>query len=129
VAALGVSVPFITQASSEQTICFAIPDAAVAPVLAALHATFAQELAQQDIDRVWATEPVAIITIVGEGMIRTRGVAGRIFSAVGQAGVNVIAIAQGSSEVSISVVVAAADTEAAVGAIHGLILNGAAPHA
>jgi aspartate kinase len=56
-------------------------------------------------------------------------VAGRIFSAVGQAGVNVIAIAQGSSEVSISVVVAAADTEAAVGAIHGLILNGAAPHA
>ena len=59
-------------------------------------------------------------------MIHTPGIAGRVFSALGQAGVNVIAIAQGSSEVSISMVVEAGDAETAVKAIHALVVNGEA---
>jgi aspartokinase/homoserine dehydrogenase 1 len=57
-------------------------------------------------------------------MIRTPGVAGRVFGAMGQRGINIIAIAQGSSEVSVSMVVAAQDVEAAVQALHTLIVNG-----
>lgn len=122
VAATGTSVPLITQASSEQSICFAVPDEAAAQVVQALDKIFAAELHRQDIDRVWATDEVVIITAVGAGMRNTPGVAGRLFSALGEHTVNVIAIAQGSSEVSISLVVDAKDAEEAVLAIHGLIL-------
>ncbi len=126
VASTGTSVPLITQASSEQSICFAVPDDAAEGVLQALQATFSDELSVKDIDRVWATDEVAIITAVGEGMIHTPGIAGRIFGALGQSGINVIAIAQGSSEVSISMVVAVADAEAAVRVLHALIADGKA---
>ncbi len=120
VASTGTSVPLITQASSEQSICFAVPADAAANVVAALEKTFTTEIARQDIDRIWATEEVSIITAVGVGMIHTPGVAGQVFSVLGNLGVNVIAIAQGSSEVSISLVVAASDTEVAVKALHTL---------
>jgi aspartate kinase len=76
-----------------------------------------------DIDRIWATGEVVIVTVVGAGMRNTPGVAGQIFNALGSCGVNVIAIAQGSSEVSISLVVDAADTETAVRAVHDLIIE------
>jgi aspartate kinase len=121
VASSGASVTLITQASSEQSICFAVPSPAAAEVLAALEHTFAAEIAQDDIDRVWAMPEVTIVTVVGAGMIHTPGIAGRIFSALGAANVNVIAIAQGSSEVSISLVVASQDGDRAVRTIHDLI--------
>lgn len=123
VASTGTSVPLITQASSEQSICFAIPTEAADQVLKSLQKTFAIELAERDIDRVWATDDVSIITVVGIGMSHTPGVAGRIFGQLGNNGVNVLAIAQGSSEVSISLVVDTADTECAVEALHELIVN------
>ncbi|MCB0120498.1 MAG: ACT domain-containing protein, partial [Anaerolineales bacterium] len=110
-------------ASSEQSICFAAPAELAPTVLSALEKTFAAELADQDIDRVWATEDVSIVTVVGSGMRHTQGVAGKVFSQLGDNGVNVLAIAQGSSEVSISLVVDAADTENAVKALHELIVN------
>jgi len=72
---------------------------------------------------VWMTEDVSIITVVGVGMIHALGVAGQVFSQLGKSNVNVLAIAQGSSEVSISMVVAAADTETAVKALHQLIVK------
>lgn len=122
VASTRTSVPLITQASSEQSICFAVPSEAAAAVLAALKAAFSVELSQRDIDRIWATEDVSIITVVGAGMSRTPGVAGQVFSQLGQQRVNVLAIAQGSSEVSISMVVDNADTETAVKALHELIV-------
>lgn len=121
VAATGTSVPLISQASSEQSICFAVPVESTRSVIAALHNTFASEIASRDIDRVWATDEVVIITVVGAGMRNTPGIAGRIFQALGSQKVNVIAIAQGSSEVSISVLIDAADTRAAVQALHALI--------
>jgi aspartate kinase len=121
VAATGTSVPMITQASSEQSICFAVPANAASGVIQSLEKAFASELAGRDIDRVWATDEVGIVTVVGAGMRNTPGIAGKIFTALGADGVNVIAIAQGSSEVSISLVVDAKDAERAVLALHGLI--------
>lgn len=123
VASTGTSVPLITQASSEQSICFAIPSDSTDQVLEALQRKFAVEISERDIDRVWATEDVAIITVVGIGMRHTPGVAGRVFSQLGNNGINVLAIAQGSSEVSISLVVDTADTECAVQALHELIVK------
>ncbi len=123
VASTGTSVPLITQASSEQSICFAVPSEVALSVTSALEKTFAHEIEEDDIDRVWATEDVSIITVVGAGMRHTPGVAGRVFSQLGNNDLNVLAIAQGSSEVSISLVVDAADTENAVKALHELIVK------
>lgn len=123
VASTGTSVPLITQASSEQSICFAVPSEAAVSVLDALEKAFVHEIEDEDIDRVWCTEDVSIVTVVGAGMRHTVGVAGRVFSQLGNSGVNVLAIAQGSSEVSISLVVDSADTENAVKALHGLIVQ------
>jgi aspartate kinase len=122
VASTGTSVPLITQASSEQSICFAVPSSAAAGVIAALESAFRSELAQRDIDSIWATDEVVIITVVGVGMIHTPGIAGRVFTSLGREHVNVIAIAQGSSEVSISLVVSASDANTAVRALHNLII-------
>jgi aspartate kinase len=123
VASTGTSVPLITQASSEQSICFAIPTESANLVLDALQKNFALELSERDIDRVWATEEVAIITAVGSGTRNTPGVAGHIFSKLGEKNINVLAIAHGSSDVSISMVVETKDTENAVRALHELIVK------
>jgi aspartate kinase len=123
VASTGTSVPLITQASSEQSICFAVPSETAPYVLNALEKTFVHEIEDEDIDRVWSTSDVSIVTVVGSGMRHTVGVAGKVFSQLGDSGVNVLAIAQGSSEVSISLVVDHADTENAVKALHALIVQ------
>src|SRR6266540_2522284 len=123
VASTGTSVQLITQASSEQSICFAVPSETAPVVLAALKKAFVHEIEDEDIDRVWSTEDVSIVTVVGAGMRQTIGVAGKVFSQLGNNGVNVLAIAQGSSEVSISLVVDTLDTEKAVKALHSLIVD------
>lgn len=123
VASTKTSVPLITQASSEQSICFAVPSESAISVINALQAVFASEIEDEDIDRVWMTEDVSIITVVGVGMRHTPGVAGQVFTQLGNNKANVLAIAQGSSEVSISMVVAAVDTELAVRSLHELIVK------
>ena len=123
VASTGTSVPLITQASSEQSICFAVPSESANAVVKALNKVFMNELEQRDIDRVWVTEDVTIVTVVGAGMRSTPGVAGQIFTQLGSQDINVLAIAQGSSEVSISMVVDPGATEAAVKALHELIIK------
>jgi aspartate kinase len=124
VAGIRVSVLLITQSSSEQSICFSIPESVTAQVTAALETEFVKELDRRDIDRIWAERPVSVITTVGAGMRGTPGIAGRVFTALGNAGVNVLAIAQGSSECSISLVVSGEETAEAELAIHKLIING-----
>jgi aspartate kinase len=124
VAGIDVSVLLITQSSSEQSICFSIPESVTDHVTAALDNEMAEELARRDVDRIWAERPVSVITTVGAGMRGTPGIAGRIFTALGNAKVNVLAIAQGSSECSISLVVSGAETAEAELAIHKLIING-----
>ena len=117
------SIVMISQASSEQSICFVVPFAAREIVVGALEEEFLQELARRDIDRISASDDCAIVTVVGAGMRSTPGIAGKVFSAVGAESVNVIAIAQGSSECSISLVVDASETDRAIRAIHRLIVN------
>ena len=125
VARQGASVLMISQASSEQSICFVIPTSAVASVIKSVEDEMALELARRDIDRVWALDNIVIVTAVGAGLRHTPGIAGRIFSALGRANINVIAIAQGSSEFSISIVVAAEEADHAMRKIHQeVILNG-----
>jgi aspartate kinase len=124
VASTGTSVPLITQASSEQSICFAVPVSSAGKVIQALEKEFSLEIADRDIDRIWSSEEVVIVTVVGLGMIHTPGVAGKVFTVLGEQGLNVIAIAQGSSEVSISLVVLRADADRALRALHGLTENG-----
>ena len=121
VASSDVSVLLISQASSEQSICFSVPNGATDAVITSLTAEFNSELERRDIDSIWAMREVSIVTIVGAGMRGTPGISGRVFSALGSHQVNVIAIAQGSSECSISIVVAAEDTASAVAHIHELI--------
>jgi len=123
VATAGISVILVTQASSEQSICLAVPSESAEEVIHILETAFQTDIARQDVDRVWATDEAIIISVVGAGMIHTPGVAGRVFSAMGAAGVNIIAIAQGSSEVSISFVADAKDLRKAVNALHGLIVK------
>jgi len=124
VARQGASVLMISQASSEQSICFVLRTESVPPVIAGLQDELAVEFARRDIDRVSALDDVVIVTVVGSGMRATPGIAARVFGALGQAGVNVIAIAQGSSECSVSLVVSSQDASAAVRSIHQeVILN------
>jgi aspartokinase/homoserine dehydrogenase 1 len=125
VASQGASVLMISQASSEQSICFVIPTLTVPPVIEALEDEMARELARRDIDRIWSMDDVVIVTAVGAGLRSTPGIAARIFGALGQASINIIAIAQGSSECNLSLVVAAEDAANAVQQIHKeVILNG-----
>jgi len=121
VAKTKTSVPLISQASSEQSICFTVPIEAAERVQRALEVTFAGEIQRRDIDKISISPAIGIVSVVGAGMRYTPGVAGRIFTALGAAKVNVIAIAQGSSEVSISLVVSQADLKRAVKTLHELI--------
>ncbi|NSW53615.1 MAG: aspartate kinase [Anaerolineae bacterium] len=126
VANTGATVPLITEASSEQSITFAVPMEYTRQVLKVLEHEMRQEIMDRNIDRVWATEEVVIVTAVCPGMRQRLGVAGKMFGAMAEAQVNVLAIAHGSSEVSISIVVSVADMEATVAALHHLTqpLNG-----
>ncbi|MBA3468427.1 MAG: aspartate kinase [Herpetosiphonaceae bacterium] len=120
IARQNASILMISQASSEQSICCVIPAGTTANVVASLRQELAAELERRDIDTISVDDNVAIITAVGAGMRGTSGVAKRVFGVVGDAEINVIAIAQGSSECAISLVVSEADARAAVRAIHTL---------
>ena len=122
IADMGISVPLVTQASSEQSICFAVPSESAPVAIAVLEEEFQVEMLRRDVDRVWATDEVVIISVVGADMIRTPGIAGKVFSALGAEGINIIAIVQGSSEVSICLVVDAKDIQKAVCTLHALIV-------
>jgi aspartate kinase len=121
VARTGTSVSMISQASSEQSICFLVPQEAAPSVIEGLRREFEHELARRDIESIWALDEAVIVTVVGAAIKQTPGVAGRVFGALGTAGINVVAIAMGSSECSISLVVEAKDTEPTVRCLHTLI--------
>ena len=120
VATTGATVPLITEASSEQSLCFAVPVEMTDCVIDVLERSLADEIQRRNIDRVWASEEVVIVTAVCPHMRHKLGVAGKVFSALAAHEVNVLAIAHGSSEVSISMVVATDDLEITIQALHGL---------
>ncbi len=124
VARTGTSVSMISQASSEQSICFLVAEKAAGTVIEALRTEFHHELERRDIEDIFSLDPVVIVTVVGGAIKRTPGVAGRVFGALGTGDINVIAIAMGSSECSISLVVASTDADWSVQCIHDLIVAG-----
>lgn len=113
-----VSVILISQGSSEHSICCAIPAAQAESAERAVRRAFASELRDGQIQSVQVTPQCAIIAVVGDGMAGSRGIAGKLFGALGNAGVNVRAIAQGASERNVSVVVDRTDTPKALRAVH-----------
>jgi aspartate kinase len=112
------NVLMISQASSENNICFVISAAEAPRVVAALRSALEFELMRGHIEEIAAEQQVAIVAAVGDHMVGTPGIAGTVFGALGQAGINVHAISQGSSERNISLVVAEPDAAGAVRAIH-----------
>lgn len=127
VASTGVSVLMISQASSEQSICFVVPSDTSSRVISALEEEMESELSRGDIDKIWSLDHVVIVTVVGVGIRETPGIAARIFGAIGKANINAIAIAQGSSEISLSLVVEKADANHAVRSLHAELINSAQP--
>jgi aspartokinase/homoserine dehydrogenase 1 len=118
VARTGTSVLMISQSSSEQSICFVVPTNETEKVLAALQEEMARELQRRDIERIQPQDEIVILAVVGAGMKGTPGIASRVFGVLGAHHINVIAIAQGSSEYNISLVVAQGDGDEAVRRIH-----------
>jgi len=117
-----VSVLMFSQASSEQNICLVIPEEDRTRSLRALREEFATEISLGKLDGVSAHGPVAAVAAVGEGMRGTPGIAARVFSALASAKINIEAIAQGSSEVNISIIVEDREAGRAVTAIHDLCI-------
>ena len=125
IANAGVNVLMISQASSESNIALVVAQHEVVAATATLREAFALELHRHEVDAIGSQEGVAIVTAVGSGMRGSPGVAGRLFGALGRAGVNVIAIAQGSSELSIScLVLDGPPVEEALRAVHDEFVEG-----
>jgi len=114
----GHSVAMISQASSEASICFVLPDAEAAHAVKALEEAFLLERKSKLIDRIRAEKEVALIAVVGLGMRGKPGIAARTFSALSGARVNVVAIAQGSSELNITIAVSEREATRALQALH-----------
>lgn len=113
-----VNVVLIAQASSEHSICFAVPMSRAVDVQAVVNETFFKEIHHGLIEKTEYIAPISIIAAVGDNMSQTPGVCSRFFGALGRAGINVLAISQGSSERNISAVVRYEDSAAALRAVH-----------
>jgi aspartokinase/homoserine dehydrogenase 1 len=113
-----ISVVLISQGSSEHSICFAVPRSEAGRTEQVVREEFARELINGQIESVDRALDCSILAVVGDGMAGTHGVAAKVFGALGNAGVNVRAIAQGSSERNISLVIEASQTTRALRAVH-----------
>jgi bifunctional aspartokinase / homoserine dehydrogenase 1 len=113
-----VSTLMVTQSSADNVLCFAIHQADLPRVKAELGKIFELEMLHNYVGELEVMPKVAIVVTVGENMKGTPGISGRAFGALGRKGINVIAIAQGSSELSISFAVKSSDMKDAVKAVH-----------
>jgi len=113
-----ISVSLISQASSEHSICFTVPQVNAVRAKSALLEAFAEEIARREIDGVEVRPGMATLAVVGPGMANTPGVVPRVFAALSTASINVVSIAQGSSELNLSVVVEGKDAARAQQQIH-----------
>ena len=117
-AAEKISIILISQASSEHSICFAIAPAQTAAAAEAVSRRFKTEMEHGLIDPLTIEEDCSVVAIVGETMRRRPGISGRLFRLLGRRNINVRAIAQGSSERNISLIIGHKDEVAALRAIH-----------
>jgi bifunctional aspartokinase / homoserine dehydrogenase 1 len=118
VAAERANLLMISQASSENNICFVVNSSEVKRVVKALRSALEIDLLRGHVDDIFADDTISIVAAVGDKMKGTPGVAAKVFSALGAADINVIAISQGSSELNISLIVSERDAAEAVRAIH-----------
>lgn len=113
-----INVIFITQSSSEHSICVAVDEALAERAKLAADNAFAIEIERQKVEPLVVEKDLAIIALVGDKMKSHPGISGKMFSAIGKNGINVRAIAQGSSERNISAVIATRDVKKAVNVLH-----------
>jgi aspartokinase/homoserine dehydrogenase 1 len=116
-AAVRANVLLISQSSSQNDICLVVSSSVAECTVDALRREFAQDLANEKVEHVTLDQTIAIVTVVGKNM-RGSETVGRTFTALGRENVNIIAIAQGSSECNISFVVSKPDVKAALDATH-----------
>ncbi|QGY46364.1 bifunctional aspartate kinase/homoserine dehydrogenase I [Maribellus comscasis] len=117
-ASVNVNVILISQASSENSISVAIDEHALDAAELAIREEFEKEIASGQISKIYAESELSIVAIVGENMKHTTGIAGKLFSTIGKNGVNVIAIAQGASELNISWVVESRELRKTLNVVH-----------
>ncbi|HYK89579.1 MAG TPA: bifunctional aspartate kinase/homoserine dehydrogenase I, partial [Acidobacteriota bacterium] len=113
-----ITVMMISQSSSEHSICMVIPSRDANRAVHALQRELRLEIERDLIEDIRSTRNVAIVSIIGSGMRGTPGTSGKFFEALGKCRINVLAIAQGSSELNISAAIAEKDYRHAVQAIH-----------
>jgi aspartokinase/homoserine dehydrogenase 1 len=118
----GINIIMISQASSEHTICLVFKTQDVERALAALGGELALELQTRRIDDFQLIRDLLVVSVIGENMRGTPGLAGRLFSALGTVGVNILVIAQGSSERNISFVIEEKNHAMALRTIHKAFL-------
>jgi aspartate kinase len=118
IAEVRANVLLISQSSSQNDICFSVASADAERTIEALRREFADDLKHEKVEHINVDPEIAIVAVVGENMRGTPGVAGRTFSALGKENVNIIAIAQGSSETNISFVIEEKDVKRALLATH-----------
>lgn len=114
----GISVILISQGSSEHSICFAVPEVEADRAERVVQRAFDPELREGQIHSIEVNRGCSILAVVGDGMAGAHGVSAQVFSALGKAGVNVRAIAQGASERNISVVIDGRNSARALRAVH-----------
>lgn len=117
-ASAGINVILITQGSSEHSISFAVQPDKSSKARKQVEKEFEYEIQSGLVDPVRMEKDLAVVAIIGEHMRYLPGISGRLFQALGQNGINVVAIAQGSSELNISVVINRADESKALNALH-----------
>lgn len=118
-----VNIIMISQASSEHSICVVVREKEAAQALAGLKRELKEEMRSRRIQNLDLKKDLEIIAIIGENMRGTPGISGKLFSALGENGINVLAIAQGSSELNISFVIEEKDREKALNVVHEAFLG------
>jgi aspartokinase/homoserine dehydrogenase 1 len=113
-----INVILISQASSENSISFAIDSSSSSKAETAIRQEFEREIQHDQINKITIEENLAIVAIVGENMKHATGVAGKLFNTIGKNGINIIAIAQGASELNISWVVKITDLRKTLNVVH-----------
>jgi len=118
-----INIILISMAFSEHSVCFAIKPKYNAAALRALKTEFETEIEHKQIDRIKLEKKLSLVAVVGEGMRHTPGISGKLFSVLGEKNVNVIAIAQGSSERNISFIIKNDEVKSAIRSLHQYIFS------
>lgn len=118
-----INVILISQASSEHSICIAVAPGDAEKAKETIESEFNLEILARQVDPVIIEPNRSVIAVVGENMRKTPGIAGKLFSALGKYSINVVAIAQGSSELNISIVISRTDESKALNAIYEMFFQ------